>query len=65
MFATYEANKLTAVKLYPLSATGDFVDEKTYTAEQTAAIAAITPALLAKGTSAQPVAALRQRPKPQ
>ncbi|WP_339222967.1 FMN-binding protein [Paenibacillus sp. FSL H8-0332] len=56
VFATYEANKLTAVKLYPLSATGDFVDEKTYTAEQTAAIAAITPALLAKGSAAQPVA---------
>ncbi|NQX45394.1 FMN-binding protein [Paenibacillus tritici] len=56
VFATYEANKLTDVKLYPLSANGDFVDEKTYTAEQTAAIAAITPALLAKGSAAQPVA---------
>ncbi|WP_232381044.1 FMN-binding protein [Paenibacillus tianjinensis] len=56
VFASYDANSLTAVKLYPMTSTGSFVDEKAYTAEQTAAIAAITPVLLAKGSSAQPVA---------
>lgn len=56
VFASYDANKLTAVKLYPLTAAGDFVDEKAYTPEQSAAIAAITPVLLANGSSAQPVA---------
>lgn len=55
VFASYDENSLTAVKLYPLTAAGDFVDEKAYTAEQTAAIAAITPVLLAKGSSAQAV----------
>ncbi|MRN52040.1 FMN-binding protein [Paenibacillus monticola] len=58
VFASYDANKLTAVKVYPLNSAGDFVDEKTYTAEQKAAIAAITPALLANGTAAQPTAGL-------
>ncbi|WP_339245908.1 FMN-binding protein [Paenibacillus sp. FSL F4-0243] len=58
VFATYESNKLTAVKVYPLNSAGDFVDEKAYTAEQSAAVAAITPALLAKGTAAEPVAGL-------
>ena len=58
VFATYESNKLTAVKVYPLNSAGDFIDEKAYTAEQVAAIAAITPELLAKGTAAQPVAGL-------
>ncbi|AIQ67537.1 hypothetical protein PGRAT_07735 [Paenibacillus graminis] len=63
VFASYDANKLTAVKLYPLTAAGDFVDEKTYTAEQTAAIAAITPVLLANGSSAQPVAGFEAESK--
>lgn len=58
VFATYESSKLTAVKVYPLNSAGDFIDEKAYTAEQAAAITAITPALLAKGTEAQPVAGL-------
>ncbi|ULO06312.1 FMN-binding protein [Paenibacillus sp. 19GGS1-52] len=58
VFASYDATKLTAVKVYPLNSAGDFVDEKTYTAAQTAAIAAITPALLANGTKAQATAGL-------
>jgi uncharacterized protein with FMN-binding domain len=49
--------------LYPLTAAGDFVDEKTYTAEQTAAIAAITPVLLANGSAAQPVAGFEAETK--
>lgn len=63
VFASYDANKLTAVKLYPLTATGDFADEKTYTAEQTAAIAAITPVLLANGSAAKPVAGFEAESK--
>lgn len=63
VFATYEANKLTDVKLYPLNAGGDFVDEKAYTPEQAAAVAAITPALLAKGSAAQPVAGFEAETK--
>ncbi len=30
VFATYESNKLTAVKVYPLNSAGDFIDEKAY-----------------------------------
>ncbi|OMD63137.1 FMN-binding domain-containing protein [Paenibacillus odorifer] len=58
VFATYESNKLTDVKVNPMNSAGDFIEEKAYTAEQAAAVAAIAPALLAKGTEAQPVAGL-------
>ncbi|WP_310550809.1 FMN-binding protein [Paenibacillus glufosinatiresistens] len=51
VFATYDAKKLTAVKVFPMTATGDIVDEKAFTPEQAAAVAAIAPVLLAKGTA--------------
>ncbi|WP_232101752.1 FMN-binding protein [Paenibacillus sp. URB8-2] len=58
VFSTYDATKLTGVKVYPLSSTGDIIEEKAFTPAQAAAVAAITPALLAKGTAAQPTAGL-------
>ncbi|MFC3748353.1 FMN-binding protein [Paenibacillus sp. GCM10012306] len=58
VFSTYDENKLTAVKVYPLNSAGDIVEEKAFTPEQTATVAAITPALLGSGTAAKPVAGL-------
>ncbi|MFE4710721.1 FMN-binding protein [Paenibacillus sp. NPDC056722] len=58
VFSTYDENKLAAVKVYPLNSAGDIVEEKAFTPEQTATVAAITPALLGSGTAAKPVAGL-------
>lgn len=52
VFATFNATKRTAVKVYPLDGSGSAIEEANLTSEQAALVKAITAELLAKGTNA-------------
>lgn len=52
VFVTFDATKRTAVKVYPLDASGNAIEEANLTEEQAASAKAIAAELLAKGTGA-------------
>jgi uncharacterized protein with FMN-binding domain len=52
VFVTFDATKRTAVKVYPLDASGNAIEEANLTDEQAASAKAIAAELLAKGTGA-------------
>jgi len=52
VFVTFDATKRTAVKVYPLDASGNAIEEANMTSEQAKLVKAIAAELLAKGTSA-------------
>lgn len=55
VFATYDKTKLTAVKVYPLNANGDAIEDAAMTEAQKTATAALAAELLANGLKAQSV----------
>lgn len=52
IFVTFDATKRTAVKVYPLDANGNAIEEANLTEEQAATVKVIASELLAKGTGA-------------